>query len=272
MNELDLDKWRACAPLLPDGGCEAVRELCDELEATRTKRDTALTRLERAERERDEARLECERWAKAHDDNLNRWIDDQDSARSRYDAVATQRDAAVAEWDEARRLAGIIDWAHDVRLSANIARDRDAYKEQHDNALASWDVDRRNLAAKIAGLESTYTELTRMLHSAEVDYKTADADRSELKQQVWQLDGERACWKEHAESSERQLAEVRAERDMMTAIVGWAKELRDVDDIDAGMGGGLAPKSTLTRTALCSLYDAVDAHTEARAARGSKGE
>ncbi len=32
---IDTVKWRACAPLLPDGGCEAVRELCDEIDRLR---------------------------------------------------------------------------------------------------------------------------------------------------------------------------------------------------------------------------------------------
>lgn len=32
MTREELAKWRACAPLLPDGGCEAVRTLIDEIE------------------------------------------------------------------------------------------------------------------------------------------------------------------------------------------------------------------------------------------------
>lgn len=29
LRQLDTTRWRTCAPQLPDGGCEAVRTLCD---------------------------------------------------------------------------------------------------------------------------------------------------------------------------------------------------------------------------------------------------
>lgn len=37
---IDTNKWRTCAPLLPDGGCEAVQILCDEIDRVRSERDT----------------------------------------------------------------------------------------------------------------------------------------------------------------------------------------------------------------------------------------
>lgn len=33
--DIDTAKWRTCTPLLPDGGCEAVRMLCDEIDRLR---------------------------------------------------------------------------------------------------------------------------------------------------------------------------------------------------------------------------------------------
>lgn len=33
MSPAEIAKWRAASPLLPDGGCEAVRKLLDEIEA-----------------------------------------------------------------------------------------------------------------------------------------------------------------------------------------------------------------------------------------------
>lgn len=44
-NEIDTNRWRACAPLLPDGGCEAVRQLCDEIDRLRTRRDELLATI-----------------------------------------------------------------------------------------------------------------------------------------------------------------------------------------------------------------------------------
>jgi hypothetical protein len=35
MTDAELDRWHACAPLLPDGGCEAVRTLVAELREER---------------------------------------------------------------------------------------------------------------------------------------------------------------------------------------------------------------------------------------------
>ncbi len=73
---IDTAKWRACAPLLPDGGCEAVRQLCDEI-------DRLCAFVEQLAKERleiDEAfkhwreshRLELEKLKKENDDLLVR--------------------------------------------------------------------------------------------------------------------------------------------------------------------------------------------------------
>ena len=55
MSDIDTTKWRTCAPLLPDGGCEAVRQLCDAIDELRS----TITRLTKerdgAEHERHEA-------------------------------------------------------------------------------------------------------------------------------------------------------------------------------------------------------------------------
>lgn len=78
-----------------DGDISALVTRCSELIA---QRDTALTRLERAERERDEALATAEADRKYAEDMRGAYV----ATDRRLDEAATQRDAAVAELVEVK--------------------------------------------------------------------------------------------------------------------------------------------------------------------------
>ena len=100
---------------------------------------------------------------------------------AQLEAAGAEVERLTKERDEARAVAGIGEWANDVRQRAELAKklrtaeedyqdahaDRTAWKEAHENALASWDVDRKNLSARIDSLADHLARLS--LAPAEVE-------------------------------------------------------------------------------------------------------
>jgi hypothetical protein len=150
---------------LADGLTDARRlvgEGLDVIAALRAKLQAAEKRAQKAEQEVERLTREVGYWTGREDAVAKEWARlerihehihaDLDLIDGGSDQPATVRIAAVvdglrAQLAETRAVTGITAWAGDVRLAANIARDRDEWRTQHDNALASWDVDRRNLTA-----------------------------------------------------------------------------------------------------------------------------
>lgn len=90
----------------------------------------------------------------------------------------------VRQRDDARAVARIGEWSEDIRLSARIAADRNAWKQAHEDALASWDMDRKNLTAARDREKERAVCLESQVSALHIELGVANMQCSQVEQQL----------------------------------------------------------------------------------------
>ena len=154
-------------------------------------------------------------WAQfCRDENLDPGTTPQD-VLSRLADMHGELAQATSEIKTLRKMKGVDAWADATRAKAqlvvarsaeqDLTRDRDEYKQQHDNALASWAADRKNLEDAA--------------HRSRCDLLDAQAEidrlRMELRDRAIQVEDRGNSFAE----SQQHLADAHAERDAARAAL-----------------------------------------------------